>query len=236
MIRSIVIFTLLFSVSLKAQHQKDSIQKSNQLEFSAGYTFGVLKNLAFAPVIRYDYNAVNYQFRYTRITKRNKLFEVQLNYVDSNLETTIIPEPNPQYSKISLNFSSLKRVLNQTKLSIHLGLQTQTAVASYQNWKLYDFHQKLGVASRFTYKINTKHSLSSKITLPFLLWRTSSFEESFYSLGTYQSILWNTEYSYQLSERFDIKANYSFNYDRIQIPSAYRELQYQINLGINFKF
>ncbi|WP_160114675.1 hypothetical protein [Aquimarina sp. AU474] len=216
--------------------QVENEPKKNTLEFSTGFTFGYLKNLAFAPVRRYDYNAINYQFRYTRMTKREKLFEVQLDYLNSELETNIIPEPNPQYSKIILNISSLKQVYKNDKVKVHVGLQTQTNVSSYFDWKQYDFQQKLGVAGRFVYQINNKQSLSSKITIPFILWRTSTFEENFYSISKYQSVLWTTEYKYNLSNHFDLKVSYNLNYDKLQIFNAYRELQHQINLGINFKF
>ncbi|MDY8136057.1 hypothetical protein [Aquimarina sp. 2201CG5-10] len=229
------VFAIL-CLSILSLYAQDKIQKKNSFEFSTGYNSGFLKNLDFAPVSSYDYNALNYQLRYTRITKREKLFEVQLDYLNSELETHIIPELNPQYSKITLNFSSLKRVFDNNKLTIHLGLQTQTNVSSYLKWQLYDFQQKLGIAGRFTFRVNEKHSLSSKLTLPFILWRTSTFDENFYSLKRYQSVLWSTEYKYKLSNHFDAKVYYNFNYDRLQISNAYRELQQQISLGINFKF
>ncbi|PKG43781.1 hypothetical protein [Psychroflexus sp. MES1-P1E] len=232
-----IILSLIFLLSItNALAQEVSQTKKNSTEFSTGYTIGYLKNLTFAPVSRYDYNALNYQLKYTHITKREKLFEVQLDYLNSELETNIIPEPNPQYSKIVLNFSSLKQVYKNEKLKIHLGLQTQTNVSSFYDWKQYDFQQKLGIAGRFFYQVDEKQSVSSKLTIPLVMWRTSTFEENFYSIGKYQSVLWTTEYKYTLSKNLDIEANYSFNYDRLQISNAFRELQHQINLGINYKF
>ncbi|OEK07943.1 hypothetical protein A8C32_15880 [Flavivirga aquatica] len=235
MTKTILSLVFLLSIS-NVFAQSDSISKKNSLEFSTGYTNGYLKNLSFAPVARYDYRGLNYQFKYNRITKRDKLFEVQLDYLNSELETNIIPEPNPQYSKIVLNISSLKQVYKNEKLKIHLGLQTQSNVSSFYDWKQYDFQQKLGIAGRSTYQIDDKQSLSSKLTIPFVMWRTSTFEESFYSLGKYQSVLWSTDYRYKLSNNFDVKVGYNFNYDRLQISNAFRELQHQINLGINYKF
>lgn len=232
-----IILYLIFLLSItNAFAQGDSIPKRNRLEFSNGYTNGYLKNLSFAPVVRYDYSGLNYQLKYTRITKREKLFEVQLDYLNSELETNIIPEPNPQYSKIVLNVSSLKQVYNKERLKIHLGLQTQTNVSSFYDWKQNDFQQKLGIAGRFSFQIDDKQSVSSKLTIPFVMWRSSTFEESLYSLGKYQSMLWSIDYNYTLSNHFDIKASYNFNYDRLQISNAFRELQHQINLGVNYKF
>jgi len=66
--------------------------------------------------------------------------------------------------------------------------------------------------------------------------RVSDFDTNVYSLNRYQSVLWSTEYKYKLSNHFDMKVNYNFNYDRLQISNAYRELQHQINLSINYKF
>jgi len=232
-----IILSLIFLLSISNVFaQADSIPKKNSLEFSTGYTNGYLKNLSFAPVARYDYSGLNYQLKYNRTTKRDKLFEVQLDYLNTELETNIIPEPNPQYSKIVLNISSLKQLYNKERLKIQLGLQTQTNVSSFYDWKQYDFQQKLGIAGRFTFQIDDKQSLSSKLTIPLVMWRTSTFEENFYSIGKYKSILWTTEYKYALSKNLDVEANYSFNYDRLQISNAFRELQHQINLGINYKF
>jgi len=230
----ISIFTL---TSVIVFSQTEPRLQRNNLEFSTGYNTGFLKNLALSPVSRYNYNTLNYQLKYTRTTKREKLFEVQLDYLNSGLDSEIIPTLNvPDYSKIIFNFSTLKRVFNKNRFAIHLGLQSQTNVSSFFQFRVYDIQQKLGIAGRFTFRINEKQALSSKLTIPFIMFRTSTFEENLYSLNRYQSVLWNTEYTYKLSDYFDVKANYNFNYDRLQISNAYRELQHQINLGINFKF
>ncbi len=224
-----------YTIALTAQDEVITEQK-NQFEFSTGYTFGALKNLSFAPVAQYDYNGLHYELGFTRKTKRNKLFEVQLVYINTALMSDIIPEPAPEYSKIVLNFSSLKRIYTHNRFTIHLGLQSQTNVSSFYQWKLYDVQQKLGIASRVTFQIDTKQAISSKLTLPFFMWRTSTFEENAYGLGRYQSVFWTTAYTYEFSKHFDLKAMYNFNYDRIQISNAYREVQHQINLGIHYKF
>lgn len=230
----LISFFSLSCASIVAQTISNS--KQNSLEFSSGYTFGALKNLSFAPVARYDYNALNHRLKYVRTTEKDKLFEVQVDYLDTDLESEAIPALNASYSKVVLNFSYLRPIYTKSKLAIHLGLQSQTNVSGYNQWQVYEAQQKFGVAGRLTYQIAPKHSLSAKLTLPFLMLRVSTFEEKLYSLGKYQSILWNTEYKYSLSEHFDIKASYNFNYDRLQISDAYKELQHQLNLGINFKF
>jgi hypothetical protein len=235
--KHILVFLFLLCYVVSFAQTSDNLERKNQLEFSTGYNSGFLKNLALAPLSRYEYKGLNYQLKYTRTTKKYNLFEIQLDYLKSELKSDLIPTLNiADYSKSNLNFTYLKHIYNKNKFSIHLGLQSQTTVSSFFEWELYDFQQKLGIASRFTYKIGEKQLISSKITLPFMMWRTSTFEENFYSIDKYQSILWSTEYKYELSNRFDLKANYNFNYDRLKIFNAYRELQHQINLGINFKF
>ncbi|MFT5914468.1 MAG: hypothetical protein ACI81T_000957 [Bacteroidia bacterium] len=217
----------------------ESKTKKNSLEFSTGYNSGFLKNLAFAPVSNYAYNGLNYQLKYVRTTKKASLFEVQLDYLESELKSDLIPVLNAPYSKIGINFSYLRKVFDKNKFAIHTGLQSQTNMSSYihgQTYEIYDFQQKFGIAGRFTFQIDEKQSLSSKLTLPLVMLRVSTFEEDTYSLNNYQSVLWATEYNYSLSTHFYLKANYNFNYDRLQIANAYRELQHQLNLGINFKF
>ncbi len=240
-------FFCISSLYLNAQ-DKINTKKKNQLELSTGYNFGALKNLTLAPLSRYEYNGLYHQLKYTRTTTKENLFEVKLGYLNSELTSDLIPELNvPYYSKIVLDFSYLKRVLDTDRFSIHAGLQTQTNISSFSKFGLkadlfsrkddvFDFQQKLGITGRFKFKINERQSMSSTLTLPFLMWRTSTFEENFYSLNRYQSIFWSTEYTYKLSNHFDVKASYNFNYDRLQISNAYRELQHQINLGVNFKF
>jgi hypothetical protein len=228
-------FLCISSFHLNAQ-DKTNAKNKNQLEFSTGYNAGFLKNLSFAPVSRYTYNGLNYQLKYTRTRKKENLFEIQLDYLNTKLKSDVIPVLGADYSKTGMNFSYLKQVYTKNKFAIHVGLQSQTTIASYNHWKAYDIQQKLGLAGRFTYQIDEKNSLSSKLTLPFIMWRTSTFEENFYAIDKYQSMLWSTAYTYKLSNHFDVKANYNFNYDRLQIPNTYRELQHQVNLGITFKF
>ena len=235
----IYIFVFLSSLSYNTVFSQisDNYKSKNQLELSTGYNSGFLKNLALAPLSRYEYNGLNHQLKYIRTTKRENLFEIQLDYFKSDLTSDLIPALNiKDYSKATLNFSYLKKVYNKNKFTIHAGLQSQTSISSLFKWEIYDFQQKLGIAGRFTLKLEEKQTLSAKLTIPFLMWRTSTFEENFYLLNSYQSVLWNIEYKYKLSRHIALKAGYNFNYDRLQIPNAYRELQHQINLGINYEF
>lgn len=226
-------FTLSYSTTI-AQTSSDSQQ--NGFEFSSGYNFGALKNLSFAPVVRYDYNALIHRLKYVRTTDKNKLFEVQLDYLNTDLNSETIPTLNASYTKTVLNFTYLRPVYTKNKFSIHAGLQAQTNLSIYNRGQAEDGQQKFGLAGRFAYQIDQRHSLSSKLTLPFFMWRVGTFEENSYGLGKYQGLFWNLEYKYSLSKHFDVKANYTFNYDRLQISDAYRELQQQFNLGVNFKF
>jgi hypothetical protein len=216
--------------------QTQSPQKKNQLEFSTGANLGFLKNIAFSPISRYDYNGLNHQLKYVRTSKNENLFEGQVDYLSSEITSDLIPALNADYSLTVLNLSYLKRVYHKNGFAIHAGLQSQTNQSSYSPSEAYDFQQKLGIAGRFTFQIDEKQSLSSKLTLPFFMWRTSTFEEEFYSLSSYQSVLWSTAYKYTLSNHFDATVNYNFNFHRLQTFNAYRELQHQLSLGINFKF
>ena len=230
----ISIFSLAYTTGFS---QTETSTKKNNLGFSTGYTIGALKNLALAPLAYYDYNGLNHQLRYRRSSEKGSLFEIQLDYINSELKSDLIPVLNiTDYFKTAFNFSYLKQVYNNNTIAVQVGLQSQSNVSYFFKRELYDFQQKLGVAGRFTFKIDEKHWLSSKLTLPFVMWRTSTFGESFYSVGDYQGILWSTKYIYKLSNHFDVKASYNFNYDRLQVFNTYRELQHQINLGINFKF
>jgi hypothetical protein len=230
----LISFTLLFYATGFAQTETNT--KKNSLEFSTGYNFGSLKNLEFAPVSRYSYEGLFYKLNYKRTSKNKNLFEVQLDYLSSELKTAVSPNLNVDYTKIGMSFSYLKQVYAKNDFSIHVGLQSQTNVSLYFDSNYYAVDQEFGVASRFTYQLNQKQYLTSKFAIPLALLRVTNSDSNVYSLNRYQSLFWNVEYGYSLSTHFDVKLSYDFRYNRLQVPNAYRELQHQVNLGINYKF
>ncbi|WP_413511047.1 hypothetical protein [Myroides odoratus] len=223
---------LLTTVAVQAQTDP----KKNQLEFSVGTNFGGLKNLEFAPVAKYTYESSVYGLNYTHLSKNKNLFEVKLDYLSTKLKTDYLSKLNTDYFKASMTFAYLKKVYNDPQFAVHVGLQSQTSLASYHKGDYASFHQEFGISGRISYQLTDKHYLSSKLTLPVVLLRVTNAEAKFFTLDHYQSTLWELEYGYKLSDHLDIKARYNFNYSRLQVPSAYRELQHQLNLGINYKF
>jgi hypothetical protein len=178
-----------------------------------------------------------YTLNYERTSKNQNLFEIRFDYLSSELKSAVIPVLNADYSKIGLSFSYLKQVYTKNAFSIHVGLQSQTSVSLYANSAYYVADQEFGIASRFTYQVNKKQYITSKIMVPVALVRvTENSDLNTFSLNRYQSVVWNLAYNYSLSNNFDIKVNYDFRYNRLQIPNAFRELQHQLNLGINYKF
>lgn len=218
--------------------QTDVTTKKNKFEFSTAYNSGSLKNLEFAPVARYDYKGLVYKLSYERRTKNKNIFKIDLNFLGKTaLTTKRLSNFNTEILKAGINFSYLRPLYTKKSFTIHLGLQSQTNGSLFFDSNDYvDLHQEFGIASRFGYQINKKNYLSSKITIPFVLGRVTSKTAELYSLNKYQSVSWNLEYSYNLLNNFDLKATYDFKYNRLQIPSAYRELQQQLNLGIIYKF
>jgi hypothetical protein len=232
----IPIFAFSYTTGV-AQTETETNTKKNKLKFSTGYNSGSLKNLEFAPVSRYDFNGLFYKLNYERTSKNQNLFEIQFDYLNSKLKSDAIPILNADYSKTGLSFSYLKQVYTKNAFSIHVGLQSQTSLSIYANTNYYVADQEFGIAGRFTYQLNRKQYLTSKIVIPVALFRvTESADFNTLSLNRYQSALWNLEYGYSFSNNFDVTLNYDFKYSRLQIPNAFRELQHQLNLGINYKF
>lgn len=225
--------SLLFISNLYAQ----SSPKNNTLEFSTGYNSGALKNLEIAPVSRYDYTGLVYRLVYERISKKQNLFNIQLDYLASELRTDVIPVLHLDYTKIGLNVSYLKQIYNKNKWAVYLGLNANSNISIYS--KRNEFRtlvdQSFGLASQFSFQINEKHRVFSRVAIPFLLCRASHASSGIYSVNQYQSMLWQIGYNYSFSSRFDATFRYDFNYDRLQITSAFREVQYQLNIGLNFK-
>lgn len=223
--------------------QSQTAEKKNQLEFSVGHNSGFLKNLEFAPVVMYEYQGPVFKLDYTRTSKNKNLFEVELDYLKAELKTDVSPSLNNEYMKAGMGFSYLKKIYRDEKLAVNLGLQSQTNVSIYVNKNLtyndgdyFTVHQEFGIAGKLSYQLSEKQYLTSKLFIPVVLFRVTSAAGKFYALDNYQSVLWDLEYGYELSTHIDVKAKYNFNYSRLQAPAAYRELQHQLNLGINYKF
>lgn len=235
--QSILFFTLLVSLTISYSQTNEN---KNQLEFSIGSNIGALKNLEFAPVTQYNYNGLVYNLNYQRIKKSENIFNIDFSYLSSEIKTDLTSKLNADYSKIGLGFSYLRKIYKRNSYLIHVGLQSQSNFSNYNsantNYNYFVLHQEFGLASQFKYLINEKHYLTSKITIPFMLFRITDADAYIKSFGNYQSISWNLKYGYRLTEHFDLNASYNFNYNRLQVPSAYREVQHQINLGISYKF
>ncbi len=232
-----LILILIISFTSGFSQTKTDTQKNN-LEFSTGYTIGALKNLEIAPVSRYDYNGLIYKLSYQRSTKKEKIVGIRLDYLQSELKTGLIPALNLDYSKVGLNISYLKKVYVKNNFSLHLGLHSQSNISIYSKDNNYRsiVDQKISLASQFLYQINERQRLSSQLVIPTVLFRATHASSGIYSLHNYQSILFNLRYGYSLSNRFDTTLSYDFNYDRLQISNAFRELQYQLSIGLTFKF
>ena len=213
-------------------------KKKNTFKFSLGYNFGALKNLEIAPISRYDYVGLVYKFGYERISKRQNLLSIEFDYLESQLKTDVIPVLNLNYTKSGLSLSYLKQIYHKDKLSVHLGLKSYTNLSTYlkENISRDISNQSFSIASKFNYSINNKHSLSSKLSIPVILYRATHTSSEIHSLKKYQSISWDLSYKYSLSSQLQFVFNYNFHYDRVHIISAFREIQQQINLGILFKF
>lgn len=236
-----LLFTAAVLSAVSAQSQ--TTEKKNQLEFSVGNNFGFLKNLEFAPVVMYEYQGPVYKLDYRRTSKNKNLFEVEVDYLKAELKSDVLPNLNNDYAKVEMGFSYLKKIYYDDRFAVNLGLQSQTNISIYTNKNTtfnqgdyFTVHQEFGIAGKLSYQLNEKQYLASKFSLPLVLFRVTNAEGKLYALDNYQSLLLDLEYGYKLSNHFEAKASYNFNYARLQVPSAYRELQHQLNLGINYKF
>lgn len=236
-----ILFTTAILSAVAVQSQAN--QKKNQLEFSVGNNFGFLKNLEFAPIMMYEYQGLVYKFNYTRTSKNKNLFEVDADYLKAELKSDVLPNLNNDYAKVGIGFSYLKKIYYDDRFAVNLGFQSQTNISIYANKNktfnqgdYFTVHQEFGIAGKLNYQLTEKQYLASKFFLPIVLFRATNAEGKFYALDNYQSVLLDLEYGYKLSNHFEVRASYNFNYARLQVPSAYRELQHQLNLGINYKF
>lgn len=236
-----ILFTTAIFSLVAAQSQ--TTQKRNQLEFSIGNNFGFLKNLEFAPVVMYNYQGLVYKLEYSRTGKNKNLFEVEVDYLKAELKSYALPNLNNDYAKVGMGFSYLKKIYYDDRFAVNLGFQSQTNISIYTNKNstfnqgdYFTVHQEFGIAGKLSYQLTEKQYFASKFFLPIVLFRATTAEGKFYALDNYQSVLLDLEYGYKLSNHFEANASYKFNYARLQVPSAYRELQYQLNLGINYKF
>ena len=96
-----LLLTILISVffyTIGFAQTQPNTDTNDKLEFSTGYNSGVLKNLEFAPVSRYNYTGLVHNLGYERINKNHNLFNIELNFLTAKAESDRIPTLDFDYT------------------------------------------------------------------------------------------------------------------------------------------
>ena len=112
------LFITISILSFAITHSQTT-KKKNQLEFSIGYNSGSLKNLELAPVAQYDYNGLVYKLNYERTSKKQNIFEVELNFLEKTaLKTDRLSNFNTERNGLTNELNEKNELISKLETEI----------------------------------------------------------------------------------------------------------------------
>ena len=233
-----ILFIIVIFFANKKGITQNNTNFNHKIEYSTGINFGTLKDLEISPTSNFKYEDIIYKLGYIRITENEISFNLQLNYLSTELKANTSPELNMDYTQIGLNFSVLKQIYNKNYFQINLGFESYSNISVYakNNNRKNVINQSFRIASEFTYQINNKQKLFAKIVIPRILFRVSPSYKDVLVLNRYLSLLYDVGYEYSFSDNLNLNFSYEFNYNELKLENDFKEVQYQLNLGVHYMF
>jgi len=234
----------------------------NQINLNFGYNHGYLKDLNFSP-LRYVDGGLLYGGSYIRKSK-NHIFRFEAHYSADTTSTKGIEAFDSDYQVADVKFAFLQKNkrLSSDKMEFYFGGQYHFHIL-YLDWQYqesYSFfaNHSFDASGIFSYKINNKSQLLTKIDLPILSLvvrppyngidnelLSNNDEGNVIGLitdgtwGSWNKLLsYDSEFTYQynISAGFQVTATYKNRYHNTFETNKFVHLQNQFLLGLGFNF
>jgi hypothetical protein len=236
--------------------------RKNQIGIFGGYNQGFLKDQIFSN-LNYTENGYLVGLHYRRFNPNgDNLIESNVNFSSGKLKTNNIDFFTGSYILAKVNLAYLRKLPNHKNqiFSSYLGVnyKTQIQYLDWNNQTSFSFiaTHGLSIQTYLFYKIKTKHSIETALSIPVfqVLVRppyngidnfiTDNQDNTFKliftgkptSLNKYVAVNWETNYKYEISNRFELNLGYTLNFEKVLETHNFIQLQNQIKAGINFKF
>ncbi|AFM02608.1 hypothetical protein Fleli_0106 [Bernardetia litoralis DSM 6794] len=258
-------FSLLFFAILNtATAQENSSQKSsfkkNTIGMQAGYTQSYIKDLNYSP-LNYSAQGFNIGLSYERITKKENLFFLKTDFSSSTLSHKISDKFDADRYLVNLEIGYLKNIhLSNEKLNLKIGGSYHSYIDAtfFDGIEAITFFTLHGVdiSTRFSYQISSKKRLTTSLSVPvfgllvrppytgwdkFIIESQDTPAKVFFrgdlaSINKYVALNWNLNYSYSLSPKWNLSAQYQLRYYKTKELDLAKYLTNQLSFGANFKF
>ncbi|WP_341225946.1 hypothetical protein [uncultured Arcticibacterium sp.] len=245
-----IIILVLCSFASKAQ------QKS--LSIDLGVNQGFFKDRVFSPVNYHSYGTT-FGVEYRKVNSGDDIFLAKFSGAISTLKSDYSIFFDTNDYQVNLELGYLKNVLNK-RLNLNLGGQLH----SYINADLFDgteaitffSNHSLEAAAILNYKLKTKHSFESKLSIPLVGYMVrpqySGWDKyisdnadkaakiilydrgTLTSINDFKAINWQAKYSYQLGPKMAVGLSYQFRYYTTEIPDKTAIANNQLSLSTKF--
>lgn len=231
--------TLLSTTVSHAQNR----EPRNSFDAGIGYHFGAYRNLTLSPVSIYDTQHLVYQLSYSRLTRKNGLFQVNFQGWKSQLVSEKIPSLNLDYTNYRLDIGYLFRIFQTDHLALHAGVVSRTINSEFNSINpdpgrliAGEIQNKLSLSARLSYDIDQQHAVSTQLTMPLLFFVFGNLDTSIYTFDEYQGVMLSTQYRYAFSQNWAAMFRYFFGYDKVKSSNDFGELQNQFLGVIQYRF
>lgn len=233
----------------------------NQIGIQIGYNQGYLKDLNFS-ALNYKEGGLLYSFNYTHQKPSGKnIFNVDIDYCSGKLKTKVSKDFTSEITVANLEFSYARKLTKKdNELTFYLGGQYNSylQILDWEDLESFSFLATHGIGPKglLTYNVNSKHKFTTSLFIPVFqnLVRPPYngidetiienqdntvkiiFAGKLASFDKFFGFDWKLNYTYAISNRFDLSATYLARYQNVAEINMVKHLQNQYAIGLNFKF
>lgn len=253
---STILLILFFSVNAFAQ-QEESVP-SNYLGIGVGYRFDNIKDTNFSPLNQKG-NSFFYSLFYERYSKN--ILKINVKYSDDILKSGPKNRLETSYYSASIGISYLKKITpNQQATNLYIGASYKLDIL-YMDWYDQDAFSYvsangLAINAAISKQLTPRAFIESTVSIPVIQFLSRPpyngldtyiienqdkplniiFNGKLSSFKQYKSINWNVNYRHELSNRFNWKVDYDFNFQKIEKEPTFTGLSNKISTSILYKF
>jgi hypothetical protein len=259
----VVLFALLSSITIKIFSQSNTLKvQKNQFGIFYGYNQGFLKDHIFSD-LNYSTKGLKRGLHYRHLNPNGKnMFETNFSLEGGKLKTEYADYFKSAYILANINIAFLRKIGNvdNNKLKLYLGgkFKTQIQYLDWNDQNTFSYIATHGVAlqSSLFYHLKPKHKIETSLSIPvyqllarppyngidnFITENEDNISELIFTgkpttVNNYLAFTWATNYTYELSNRFNINLSYTLNYERLFDEHKFIQLQNLLTSSINYKF
>ena len=257
----LIALLILISISGKAQSSMEEKELLNQIGIAIGTNQGFVKDLNFS-ALNYRESGLLYSLEYIRKQRNGKgILIADADVSLGKLKTKASDFFTSNNTMANLEVSYLRKInLKSPKWETFVGVQYNTylQILDWYDFESFSFLATHGIGPKamVSFKLNHRNRFQTSLFLPLFqnLVRPpyNGIDETIIenqdntlklivsgklaSLNKYFAFDWKLNYSFALTQRFDLNVSYVLRYQNVNEVNKFVHLQNQLTTGLTFKF